>query len=71
MHGMSFNADPDLSGFATIVPCGLVGQPVASLRTELGAACPPLDAVRARLAANFETVCRRPLSIFRPGENGR
>lgn len=64
-HGMSFNVNLDLSGFQTIVPCGLVGQPVASMQTVLGDACPPMDQVRDRLLANFSKVCKRELEIFR------
>lgn len=67
-HGMSFNVSLDLSGFQTIVPCGLVGQPVASMKTVLGEACPPLEAVRDRLLANFSAVCARDLEIFRTVE---
>jgi len=63
-HGMSFNVNLDLSGFQTIVPCGLVGQPVVSMQTILGDACPPMDAVRDRLLANFSEVCKRDLEIF-------
>jgi len=63
-HGMSFNVNLDLSGFQTIVPCGLVGQPVASMRTVLGDDCPPMDAVRDRLLDNFSTVCKRELDRF-------
>jgi len=63
-HGMSFNVCLDLSGFQTIVPCGLVGQPVASMQTVLGDACPPMEAVRDRLLANFSRVCKRELEIF-------
>jgi len=63
-HGMSFNVSLDLSGFQTIVPCGLVGQPVASMQTVLGDACPSMDVVRDRLLANFSTVCERDFEIF-------
>lgn len=63
-HGMSFNVSLDLSGFRTIVPCGLVGQPIASMKTILGDACPPMDAVRDRLLANFSEVCKRDLDVF-------
>lgn len=63
-HGMSFNVNLDLSGFQTIVPCGLVGQPVASMKTVLGDACPPMDAVRDRLLANFSNVWKNDLEIF-------
>lgn len=61
---MSFNVNLDLSGFQTIVPCGLVGQPVASMKTVLGDRCPSMNDVRDRLLANFSTVCKRELEIF-------
>lgn len=63
-HGMSFNVENDLSGFRTIVPCGLVGEPVATLRTILGPACPPMEQVRDSLLRHFSTVCRRNLERF-------
>ncbi len=63
-HGMSFNVNLDLSGFQTIVPCGLVGQPVASMKTVLGDSCPSMEAVCDRLLANFSEVCGRELKIF-------
>jgi len=66
-HGMSFNVDPDLSGFSAIVPCGLTGEPVASLRQLLGDACPALAEVRTRMAHHFSAVCRRPLDWAEPG----
>lgn len=65
LHGMSFNVDVDLAGFNAIVPCGLEGQPVASLRTLLGAAAPTREAVRERLAHHFAAVCGRRLTMFR------
>ena len=40
MHGLALNVDPDLSHFDLIVPCGLSGRPVTSLRRELGDGCP-------------------------------
>ncbi len=64
-HGMSFNVSLDLSSFQTIVPCGLVGQPVASMKTVLGESCPSMEAVRDRLLANFSAVCGRDLETFR------
>lgn len=63
-HGMSFNVNLDLSGFQTIVPCGLVGEPVASLKTILGDSCPPMDAVRHALLDQFSSVCQRGLERF-------
>jgi lipoate-protein ligase B len=64
LHGMSFNVDVDLSGFGAIVPCGLEGQPVASMRTLLGEAAPSRAAVRDRLAHHYGVVCGRRLTMF-------
>ncbi|MEO1535429.1 MAG: lipoate-protein ligase B, partial [Planctomycetota bacterium] len=48
----------DLSHFGLIVPCGLHGRPVTSLRELLGDACPSMADVRAelgtRLSASLE-----------------
>ncbi len=63
-HGMSFNVNLDLSGFETIVPCGLVGEPVASLKTILGDACPAMPQVRDSLLTRFAEVCNRNLEHF-------
>ena len=67
MHGMSFNVDNDLAGFQLIVPCGLAGEPVASLRTLLGDRCPPPRDVAAALADSFEAVLGRPLERYHVG----
>lgn len=63
-HGMSFNVSNDLMGFNTIVPCGLVGESVASLKVILGDHCPELPAVRDSLLNHFSTVCNRELERF-------
>jgi len=65
-HGMSFNVYPDLTGFQTIVPCGLAGEAVTSLKQLLQDACPALPEVRARMTEHFGAVCRRPIAIHRP-----
>ena len=59
-HGLSFNVNVDLAGFATIVPCGLAGEPVTSLHSLLGKGCPSMADARAALIAQFEQVfnCR-------------
>lgn len=68
-HGMSFNVDVDLAGFDTIVPCGLAGEPVVSLRALLGDSSPATEDVRLRMKHHFEDVCGRPLSLHdRNGE---
>ena len=50
MHGFALNVEPDLSHFGLIVPCGLHGRPVTSLRELLGDGCPSMAEVRAALA---------------------
>ncbi len=64
LHGMSFNVCVDLSGFQSIVPCGLVGEPVSSLENILGAACPSMEQVRMRMAQNVEQILGRELAVF-------
>ncbi|MEI6789342.1 MAG: lipoyl(octanoyl) transferase LipB [bacterium] len=53
-HGMSFNVDVDLAGFSTIIPCGLPGEKVTSLKAILGPTCPTLQEVRAVIMRQFE-----------------
>jgi lipoyl(octanoyl) transferase len=64
MHGLALNVTTDLSHFAHIVPCGLAGRPVTSLERELGASCPAMGDVKARLAgtllAHLEERASRP-----------
>jgi lipoyl(octanoyl) transferase len=54
MHGLALNVDPDLSHFGLIVPCGLAGRPVTSLRRELGDRCPSVAEVKSAIASWFE-----------------
>jgi lipoate-protein ligase B len=63
-HGMSFNVCNDLRGFDAIVPCGLEGEPVATLKTILGDKCPELPSVRDSLLNHFSEVCNRDLERF-------
>ncbi len=51
-HGASINVDPDLGHFAGIVPCGVTGHGVTSLR-DLGVSATMAD-VDAALMATFE-----------------
>ena len=60
-HGMSFNVAPDFSGFSAIVPCGLAGESVTSLKKILGEACPALPQVRESMARHFGEVFQREL----------
>jgi lipoyl(octanoyl) transferase len=52
MHGIAVNVDPDLSHFQYIVPCGLAGSGVTSVRAELGWSL-PVDAAAEALALGF------------------
>ncbi len=65
LHGMSFNVNLDLSGFQTIVPCGLEGDPVASLQTVLGEQTPSMRDVCDSLLQHFQAVCDRQLAVHR------
>ena len=64
MHGMSFNVDVDLRGFESIVPCGLVGEPVSSLKVILRDRCPDLEFVMMRMREHVQLVFDRTLDVF-------
>jgi len=46
MHGLAINVHTNLDHFNLIVPCGLAGRPVTSLKSLLGNNCPSMDAVK-------------------------
>lgn len=50
MHGLALNVNPDLAAFNLIVPCGLTGRGVTSMRECLGEKCPSMEHVKATLA---------------------
>lgn len=50
MHGLALNVDPDMAHFDLIVPCGLEGRPVTSMRQLLGEECPAIDRVKRCLS---------------------
>ncbi|MEI7771973.1 MAG: lipoyl(octanoyl) transferase LipB [Chloroflexales bacterium] len=54
-HGFALNVNPDLAGFAQIVPCGIGTRAVTSLSTLLGRAVAPAD-VEPTLLHHFATV---------------
>ncbi len=47
MHGFALNLDPDLSGFSSIVPCGITDGGVTSVARVLGSAPSPERAAAA------------------------
>jgi len=63
MHGVALNVDIDLDLFATIVPCGIQGRPVTSLR-ELGASASMAQVGEALAAALAESLAPgRPIDV--------
>jgi lipoate-protein ligase B len=52
-HGLALNVAPDLTHFNLIVPCGLAGRPVTSMKATLGDACPNYHDAKSTLAANL------------------
>jgi lipoate-protein ligase B len=59
LHGLALNVETDLRFFELIVPCGLTGKPVTSLRQLLGDRTPPMSVVRDILAREFATTLDR------------
>jgi lipoyl(octanoyl) transferase len=60
-HGFAFNVTTDLSAFELIVPCGIRGRGVTSLKHLLGRVV-PLDEVKGRLAAHLADVFEREIA---------
>jgi lipoate-protein ligase B len=54
MHGIALNVETDLRYFELIIPCGLAGRRVTSLRRLLGDATPELGLVKQTLAGQFQ-----------------
>lgn len=61
MHGLALNVDTDLRRFDVIVPCGLEGRPVTSMRKILGVQCPEMSQVRWLLVRSL-------LEAFEPSD---
>jgi lipoate-protein ligase B len=61
MHGLALNVDPEMRHFDLIVPCGLAGRSVTSLRAILGDDAPAMGEVRRAIVDGFhaELTARR------------
>ncbi len=57
-HGFALNVDTDLSFYDLIVPCGITGKQVASMRSVLSHT-PPLSEMAGCVAAHFGHVFQR------------
>ena len=55
MHGVALNVETDLKYFELIVPCGLEGRPVTSLRRVLGMRAPDMKHVKWLLGNSLVT----------------
>lgn len=49
LHGLALNVTTDLKHFQTIIPCGLAGRSVTSMRNLLGDRTPAIDEVKRAL----------------------
>jgi lipoyl(octanoyl) transferase len=55
MHGIGFNVNTDLSYFDSIVPCGITGKEVTSMKQEIGTTL-NLQEVQSRLLYHLKTL---------------
>jgi len=58
MHGLALNVDPEMAHYDLIVPCGLAGRTVTSMRHELGDSCPTMDQAKAAVVDSLEALLR-------------
>jgi lipoyl(octanoyl) transferase len=55
MHGFALNVTTNLNHFDFIVPCGLAGRSVTSMKEIIGAQCPSMDEVKQVVSDVFTT----------------
>lgn len=54
MHGLAVNIDPRMDHFGLIVPCGLAGRPVTSMKALLAERCPSINDVKREVIRSLE-----------------
>ncbi|MCC7408077.1 MAG: lipoyl(octanoyl) transferase LipB [Phycisphaeraceae bacterium] len=59
MHGLALNVEPKMEHFGAIVPCGLVGRGVTSMKRVLGERCPGRGEVKRGVIAALEEMLRK------------
>jgi lipoyl(octanoyl) transferase len=63
MHGFALNVDPNMQHFDFIVPCGLAGRKVTSMRELLGDACPSMAEVKKTVSTIFSDSISRQAQV--------
>ena len=53
MHGFALNVDPNMDHFNFIVPCGIAGSSVTSMREILGNGCPSMPEIKQVVSEKF------------------
>ena len=56
MHGVALNVTTDLGYFDLMIPCGIKGKAVTSMKLELGAKCPSLEEVQVIWTQKFAEI---------------
>ncbi|UCD76815.1 MAG: lipoyl(octanoyl) transferase LipB [Phycisphaerales bacterium] len=59
MHGLALNVTTNLDHYRFIIPCGLEGRPVTSMRQLLGEKCPTMEQVKEVLTGHFRAQVNR------------
>jgi lipoyl(octanoyl) transferase len=63
MHGFALNVEPNMDHFNLIVPCGLAGRQVTSMRTLLEETCPSMDDVKKIVSSVFAEAVNRQAQV--------
>jgi lipoyl(octanoyl) transferase len=64
-HGLALNVAPEMAHFGLIVPCGLAGRAVTSLKELLGVRCPAMQEVKRAVGGRFVEAVRERADLQR------